>query len=154
LPHLCHPFPRSVFSCAAFNFGPSMWTFKHRDVLNLPFGWCAVQALGVFNAKKGGHLVLWDLKLVVEFPPGALILLPSATVAHSNIPVQAGEEHVSFTQFSAGGLFRHVDNGFQMQEELEQPDPEEYARMIELKVSRWEMGLDLFSTVDELLDSE
>ncbi|KAF7305018.1 hypothetical protein MKEN_01216800 [Mycena kentingensis (nom. inval.)] len=32
------PFRTSVFSSAAFNFGPNAWTFKHRDVLNLPFG--------------------------------------------------------------------------------------------------------------------
>jgi hypothetical protein len=34
---------------------------------------CAVQSLGPFNAAKVGHLVLWDLKIVVEFPAGALI---------------------------------------------------------------------------------
>ncbi|KAJ7680001.1 hypothetical protein B0H14DRAFT_3535987 [Mycena olivaceomarginata] len=110
-PDLKCPFPKSVFACAAFNFG-NVWTFKHRDVCNLPFGWCAVQSLGNFDPHLGGHLVLWDLKLVVEFPAGALILLPSATVAHSNVPVQAGDERVSFTQFTAGGLFRFVDYGF------------------------------------------
>ncbi|KAF8176653.1 hypothetical protein K438DRAFT_1908668 [Mycena galopus ATCC 62051] len=112
-PHLRRPFERSVFFCAAVNFGPNVWTFRHRDVLNLAFGWCAVQALGNFDATKGGHLVLWDLELVVEFPAGALILLPSATIAHSNVPVQPGEERASFTQFSAGGIFRYIDNGFQ-----------------------------------------
>ncbi|KAJ6521651.1 hypothetical protein DFH09DRAFT_1251093 [Mycena vulgaris] len=117
-PHLRRPFARSVFFCAAFNFGPNVWTFRHRDVLNLVFGWCAVQALGNFDHKKGGHLVLWDLKLVVEFPAGALILLPSATIAHSNVPVQKGEERASFTQFSAGGIFRYVDNNFQTIDEF------------------------------------
>ncbi|KAF8179315.1 hypothetical protein K438DRAFT_1769024 [Mycena galopus ATCC 62051] len=69
-PNLKRPFQKLVFSCVAFNFGPNAWTFKHRDVCNLPFGWCSVQALGKFDPRKGGHLVLWDLKLVVEFPPG------------------------------------------------------------------------------------
>ncbi|KAJ7068933.1 hypothetical protein B0H15DRAFT_807364 [Mycena belliarum] len=91
LPHLQRNFEKSIFSCATFNFGPDVWTFKHRDVLNLPFGMCAVQALGPFDPTKGGHLVLWELKLVIEFPPGALILIPSATMTHSNVPVQAGE---------------------------------------------------------------
>ncbi|KAF8144405.1 hypothetical protein K438DRAFT_1910946 [Mycena galopus ATCC 62051] len=118
-PHLRRPFERSVFFCAAVNFGPNVWTYRHRDVLNLAFGWCAVQALGNFDATKGGHLVLWDLKLVVEFPPGALILLPSATIAHSNVPVQLGEERVSFTQFSASGIFRYIDNNFQTVKELQ-----------------------------------
>ncbi|KAJ6557123.1 hypothetical protein B0H10DRAFT_2240920 [Mycena sp. CBHHK59/15] len=60
--------------------------------------------LGVFDHTKGRHLVLRDLKLKVEFPASALILLPSATVAHSNVPVQQGEEQASFTQFNAGEI--------------------------------------------------
>ncbi|KAJ7104639.1 hypothetical protein C8R44DRAFT_631149, partial [Mycena epipterygia] len=153
-PDLRRPFARSVFFCAAFNFGPNVWTFKHRDVLNLAFGWCAVQALGRFDHTKGGHLVLWDLRLVVEFPAGALILLPSATIAHSNVPVQHGEERASFTQFSAGGIFRYLDNGAQTVEELAATDPEGYERLMALKAARWQEGLDLLSTVDELLEEE
>jgi hypothetical protein len=150
-PNLCRPFAHSVFFCAAFNFRPNVWTFRHRDVLNLAFGWCAVQALGAFDHTKGGHLVLWDLKLVVEFPAGALILLPSATIAHSNVPVVPGDQRASFTQFSAGGIFRFVDNRCRTVEELLEEDPEEYQRVMGLKASRWENGLNLFSTMDELL---
>ncbi|KAJ7761278.1 hypothetical protein DFH07DRAFT_740376 [Mycena maculata] len=43
---LRRPFPKSVFASVAFNFGSNVWTFKHRDVCNLPYGWCAVQSLG------------------------------------------------------------------------------------------------------------
>ncbi|KAF7347991.1 hypothetical protein MSAN_01751200 [Mycena sanguinolenta] len=150
LPHLKRPFPQSVFACAAFNFGPRVCTFKQRDVCNLAFGWCAVQALGNFDATKGGHLILWDVKLVVEFPAGALILVPSATIAHSNVPVADSEERISFAQFSAGNLFRYVDNGFRTQEDLVAEDPAEYKRLMGLKDSRWEEGLKLFSTVTEL----
>ncbi|KAJ7038739.1 hypothetical protein C8F04DRAFT_1255661 [Mycena alexandri] len=132
-------FVGSIFFCAAFNFGPNVWTFRHRDVPNLLFGWCAVQALGDFDPAKGGHLVLWDLKL----PLGALILLPSATVAHSNVPVADG----------AGGIFRYLDNGCQTVEELAQNDPEEYDRLTARMAGRWEEGLDLLSTIDELLES-
>ncbi|KAJ7642974.1 hypothetical protein DFH06DRAFT_999373 [Mycena polygramma] len=153
-PNLRRPFGCSIFFCAAFNFGRNVWTFKHRDVLNLAFGWCAVQALGRFNPKKGGHLVLWDLKLVIEFPPGALILLPSATVAHSNVPVQDDEERVSFTQFSAGGIFRYVDNGCQTVSELAQNNPAEYERLMAAKAGRWEEGLNLLSTVDAIAVDE
>ncbi|KAJ6571908.1 hypothetical protein B0H19DRAFT_1209087 [Mycena capillaripes] len=109
-PHLRRTFTKSVFSGAAFNFGPNVWTFKHRDILNLPFG---------------RHLVLWDLMLVIEFPPGALVLILSATLSHSNVPVQPGDKHISFTQFTAA-----------------------------LKETRWEMGMGLFSTVDELFDNK
>ncbi|KAJ7799778.1 hypothetical protein B0H14DRAFT_1703105 [Mycena olivaceomarginata] len=53
-PDLKRQFPKSVFSCAAFNLG-NVWTFKHRDVFNLPLGWCAVQSLGNFDPHLGGH---------------------------------------------------------------------------------------------------
>ncbi|KAJ6471857.1 hypothetical protein DFH09DRAFT_941408 [Mycena vulgaris] len=151
LPHLPCNFARSVFSGATFNFGPHVWTYRHRDVQNLPFGWCAVQAAGDLDATRGGHLILWDLKLVVEFPHGALILLPSATIAHSNVPVAADETRISFTQFTAGGLFRFVDNGLQTEWQLEARDGAEYERVIAAKGARWAMGLGLLSTLDELL---
>lgn len=152
LPDLRKNFDRSIFSCATFNFGGNVWTFKHRDSLNCPFGWCAVQALGNFNPKLGGHLILWDAKLIIEFPHGATILIPSATVAHSNIPVQKGESRVSFTQYCAGGLFRWVDNGFRTEAALSREDPEEYARIVAQKETRWKMGLSLLSSVDDLLE--
>ncbi|KAJ6597736.1 hypothetical protein DFH09DRAFT_849427, partial [Mycena vulgaris] len=60
------------------------------------------------------------------------------------------EERAWFTQFTAGGLMRYVDNGFRTEEELEQQDPAEYARLMELKESHWAMGLGLLSTIDEL----
>ncbi|KAJ7690435.1 hypothetical protein B0H14DRAFT_2420447 [Mycena olivaceomarginata] len=139
------------FLLRQFQFWRNVWTFKHRDILNLAFGWCAIQALGRFDATKGGHLILWDLGLVVEFPAGALILVPSATIAHSNVPVQEGETRTSFTQFSPGGIFRYVDNGFRTVNQLVEEDPAEYERLVDLKEKRWEMGLDLFSTLEELL---
>ncbi|KAJ6522138.1 hypothetical protein DFH09DRAFT_938493, partial [Mycena vulgaris] len=151
-PDLRRPFTHSAFFCTAFNFGRNVWTFKHRDTLNLAYGWCAVQALGNFDPKHGGHLVLWDLNLVVEFPPGALILIPSATIAHSNVPVRDDEERVSFTQFSVGGIFRYVDNGCRTEKQLEEEDPEQYAQLMELKAGRWEEGLNMYSTIDELLN--
>ncbi|KAJ7829965.1 hypothetical protein B0H14DRAFT_2593601 [Mycena olivaceomarginata] len=153
LPNLQRPFPKSVFASVAFNFG-NVWTFKHRDVCNLPFGWCAVQSLGRFDPTLGGHLILWDLNMVIEFPAGALILLPSATIAHSNVPVQDGDERISFTQFSAGGLFRYVDYGCRTREELAKEDPEEYARQMALRDTRWATGLAMFSTLDELVSCE
>ncbi|KAJ7818846.1 hypothetical protein B0H14DRAFT_2372927 [Mycena olivaceomarginata] len=150
-PHLRRPFDHSVFFCANFNFGRNVWMFKHRDILNLVFGWCAIQVLGRFDATKGGHLILWDLGLVVEFLAGALILVPSATIAHSNVPVQEDETHISFTQFSPGSIFRYVDNGFWTVNQLAEEDPAEYQRLVDLKEKRWEMGLDLLSTLEELL---
>lgn len=97
--------------------------------------------------------MLWDLKLVVEFPPGATILIPSATVRHSNTAIRKGETRYSFTQYAAGGLFRWVDHGYQTERvrmegwsaEQEEQDTAEGER-------RWEEGIKLFSTLDELRD--
>ncbi|KAL7278561.1 hypothetical protein ACG7TL_007560 [Trametes sanguinea] len=58
-------FVNSVFASATFNLGPQTVAYTHTDHLNLPAGLCAITALGSFNADAGGHLVLWDLKLVV-----------------------------------------------------------------------------------------
>lgn len=69
-------------------------------------------AIGKFNDKLGGHLVLWDLRLVIRFPPGSLIILPSALIEHSNTPIAEDETRMSVTQYSAAGLFRWVHNGF------------------------------------------
>ncbi|KAJ7164846.1 hypothetical protein C8R43DRAFT_1122726 [Mycena crocata] len=113
-PALKHNFERkySAFAAATLNFGPRTVTLPHIDALNLAWGWCAITALGFFNPDAGGHLVLWDLKLIIRFPPGSTILIPSAILRHSNIPIQPGESRYSFTQFTAAGLFRWVDNGF------------------------------------------
>lgn len=113
---------------------------------------CAIQSLGPFDPKFGGHLILWDLRLVIEFPPGATILIPSATLTHSNIPVRDGESRVSFTQYTSGAIFRYVDNGFRLEDVLAVEDRVEYERICELKKTWWKMGLGLLSTIDELLE--
>ena len=60
--------------CATFNFGPSTVSFIHTDPGNLPYGWCPITSLGPFDPKCGGHLILWDLQLVIKFPPGGAVL--------------------------------------------------------------------------------
>ncbi|KAJ7826485.1 hypothetical protein B0H14DRAFT_2368147, partial [Mycena olivaceomarginata] len=98
-------FVDSVFSACTFNFGPRVICASHLDFANLSWGWCAVTALGDFDPNLGGHLILWDLRLVIRFPPGSTILLPSAIVRHSNVPIQAHERRSSFAQYTAAGLF-------------------------------------------------
>ncbi|KAJ7348101.1 hypothetical protein DFH08DRAFT_960452 [Mycena albidolilacea] len=96
---------------------PRTCALGHRDFANLAFGLCAITALGDFNYKMGGHLVLWDCKLVIEFPPGCTILIPSAAIYHSNIPIGHKEHRYSFTQYTAGGLFRWVEHDFKTEED-------------------------------------
>ncbi len=114
-PHLRFNFEKNVFAAATFNLGPRAVSRIHLDDKNLAAGWCAIMALGDYDYKKGGHIVLWDLKLVIEFPPGTVIFIPSALLRHSNTTIGEGEDRMSFTQFTPGGLFRWVDCGFQTQ---------------------------------------
>lgn len=105
-------FRRGVFAATTFNMGPKTRTHRHRDHLNLAYGWCAITALGDFDSSQGGHLVLWDLHLVIQFTPGSTIFIPSALLEHSNLAINGHESRMSFTQYSAAGLFRWVEYGF------------------------------------------
>ncbi|KIY48272.1 hypothetical protein FISHEDRAFT_43656 [Fistulina hepatica ATCC 64428] len=148
---LVRNFVASVWAAVAFNFGPQTVTYRHRDSHNIPYGWCAITALGTFNYLLGGHLVLWDLKLVIQFPPGSTILLPSAIVEHSNTSIGLHETRYSITQFSAGGLFRWVDQGFQSQGRFfETLNKQEHDAYMAGRTHHWANGLKYFSTLDEL----
>ncbi|SJK99871.1 uncharacterized protein ARMOST_03182 [Armillaria ostoyae] len=116
--HLLHH-DHSIFASFILNVG-GVTTRCHHDHLNLGPGACPVFAVGNFDPTKGGHLVLWDLKLVIEFPSGSLIIIPSALLEHSNIPISQDETCHSFTQYSAMGLFQWVDNGYRTDKDLEE----------------------------------
>ncbi|KAJ7695826.1 hypothetical protein B0H14DRAFT_3529964 [Mycena olivaceomarginata] len=144
-PHLTRNWERSVFSQAAFNFGRARGPLSTRHPQS-PVRHVRGAGPRRLRPQEGRPLILWELKLVIEFPPGALILIPSTTITHSNLPVGPAEHRASFTQYTGGGLFRYVDNGFRTERELTEEDPDEYARVCEQKAGRWEMGLGLLST--------
>lgn len=145
-------FDKSVFAAATVNFGPRVCAHKHRDMLNLAFGWCAITALGNFDHTVGGHLILWEAKLIVEFPAGSTYLIPSSCMTHSNTPTQEGEYRASFTQYTAGGVFRWVENGFETDQVIQAKDKDRYDHIMKGRKKRWELGLDLFSTLSQLLE--
>lgn len=138
MPHLIKNFAKGVFAAATFNFGRYVVTRIHVDHLNLAFGWCAIAALGNYDPTKGGHIVLWDLRIVVEFPPGSTILLASGCMQHSNVAIQAHETRKSFTQYSAGGIFRWVAWGFKGWKQLDYLSQQ---KSIVERSERWESRL-------------
>ena len=140
------PFPNSVFAATTFNCGRRVATLPHTDAHNYAPGWCAIMALGDFDARLGGHLVLWDLKLMIEFPTGAVIFLPSAILRHSNTAVRMGESRMSFTQFSPGGLWRWTECGFQTQADFHRQG----GQFAVDGTMRWLDGLARFSTHAQL----
>ncbi|KAI9069928.1 hypothetical protein FKP32DRAFT_1558742, partial [Trametes sanguinea] len=152
LPSLRPNFVNSVYPAATFNFGPRTVSFPHTDSANAPFNFCHIAALGRFNPKAGGHMVLLDYRIVIEFPPGSSILIPSAIVRHGNTAIQPGEVRQSFTQYCAGGLLRWVDAGFRSQAEFAQNDPAGKARFDREADIRVTKGLGMFSTYDSLIE--
>jgi hypothetical protein len=154
LPALRQPYDKSiwVYPSRSFNLGPQTTSSPHKDVTNLALSWCSIMAIGNFDPKLGGHLVLKELGLVVEFPPSSTILIPSALITHYNTPVKDNETRFSIVQYVAGGLFRWAANGFktdkawrdkataEMKEQRERDDAE-----------RWEIFLDMFMKYEELI---
>ncbi|KAI0753282.1 hypothetical protein C8Q80DRAFT_1096058, partial [Daedaleopsis nitida] len=105
-------FTNNVFACATLNVGPRTVTTLHYDHLNIPFGLCAITALSHFNPKTGRQIMLEELQTIIEFPAGSTIEILSAIVKHSNLPIGDNEVRYSFTQYTAGGLFRWWECGF------------------------------------------
>lgn len=141
---LAFPFADSLPS-AAFNLGPRTVCTPHRDAKNLSFGICCITALGSFDPATGGHLVLEELQLVVEFPPGATALIPSAVVMHSNTDIQEGETRYSFTQYASGSLFSYVNNGMRTTKDVMLTLPAEAkAEWRREGRERWSRGLAMF----------
>ncbi|TFK80666.1 hypothetical protein K466DRAFT_503500, partial [Polyporus arcularius HHB13444] len=141
-PHVRRNFVNSVFAGVTFNLGPRAYTVPHTDHLNIPTGWCAVVALGDFNPDEGGHLILWDLNLLIRFPRGAIIFLPSALLVHSNTIVPEGQRRYSLTQYTAGGLTRWVECGFRSQKDFLAGG----GQFTRTSQQRWEEGLSRFPT--------
>ncbi|KDQ49816.1 hypothetical protein JAAARDRAFT_110889, partial [Jaapia argillacea MUCL 33604] len=95
------------------NLGPHSVTKEHVDMGNYAAGACPITALGSYDPTKGSHMVLWDLKLIIKFPPGSTIILPSSTLRHGNTTIQPHERQYSFTQYVSGVIFHWFDYGFQ-----------------------------------------
>ncbi len=144
------PFANSVFPATTFNLGPKVETYMHYDYKNKTEGWISITALGRFDPKKGGHLILKELGLVIEFPPGSTILFPSAIIQHGNTPIQNGETRMSLTQFAAGGLFRYVDNGFRTEEYIKLHDPQGWREILRRRTSSWARAVQGYSNYLEL----
>jgi hypothetical protein len=111
-PGLVWNFNNSIYPTATVNFGPQTVCYDHLNFANKAASWCHITATGTYDYKKGGHLVLFDIDKIIEFPPGSHILILSAVMHHGNTPIQPHEKRMGFTQYVAGALFRWVDNKF------------------------------------------
>lgn len=149
-PHLRHIFRGSLYPAISLNFGPATVTVPHKDTGNIAGGMCVVQSGGNYDPKIGGHLYLTQLKVVVEFPPGATMAIPSATVEHGNVGIREGETRTSVTQYMAGGLFRWVDYGYRTWKVLLAKCPARAEKISSEGAKRWREAVERFSKVGEL----
>jgi len=151
-PHLTHNFSNSIFPAASFNCGPRTVSLEHTDHSNLSHGLCALTALGDYDHTLGGHLILFGLKLAVQFPVGSTILIPSGCMGHGNTPISEGEVRLSIAQYAAGGLFRWVAYGFQSAKSLlKTAAGRQLKNMIDKGAGeRWREGLAMFSSMGGL----
>ncbi|KAJ7278654.1 hypothetical protein C8J57DRAFT_1221496 [Mycena rebaudengoi] len=107
-----YPCRSSLYPIATFDFGRVPWTAADTSEdcpwVAFPVNddeagtWNVLTALGKFNHHKGGHIILWDLGLVTEFPQA----LP-----FSSPVVLFGETRYSLLQRTAGGISRWLFNG-------------------------------------------
>ncbi|KAJ7914035.1 hypothetical protein B0H13DRAFT_1608019, partial [Mycena leptocephala] len=145
-PNMLSGLKKFVFASITLNLGPRTVTFPHLDLGNLAWGWCIITALGRFNFRKGGHLILWDLKRVIEFPPGTSIAIPSAIFRHSNVSIATHESRASIVQYTGANIFRWVENDFHTDTQLSSAG-RRAARAHDK--TRFQEGIKLWSTADE-----
>ena len=151
-PGLVWNFNNSIYPTATVNFGPQTVCYDHLDFANKAAGWCHITAMGPYDYKKGGHLVLFDIDKIIEFPPGSHILIPSAVMRHGNTPIQPHEKRMGFTQYAAGALFRWVDNGFRRAEDVQGADKGLKQKLDAEAPTRFKHLLSLFSKLEDLAD--
>ncbi|KAJ7128206.1 hypothetical protein C8R43DRAFT_836004, partial [Mycena crocata] len=73
--------------------------------------WSVLHALGKYKSPSGGHVIFWDLGLVVAFPAGASILIPTGLIWYSFVKVREGETRYSILQYAGSGIGRWFQNG-------------------------------------------
>lgn len=149
-PKLRHIFKGGCWPAMSANFPPNAYTRSHTDTGNKANGMCPIFSLGDFDPTNGGQLVLPDLKLIIEFPPGSLIFIPSATLLHGNIPVREGESRTSWTQYAAGGLFRWMRYGGCSWETLKKSNKKLAEEELARRGSNWQEAVRHFPTVESL----
>lgn len=136
---------KSPYAATTVNMKGEVICDDHTDSANLPFGWCRITPFGPFNYRRGGHMVLWDLGIAIEFPPGTTIYIPSALLVHSNLLIGEGEKRYSITSYSGGGLFRWIWNGGQTDEHWEEEATEEEIAQREwFRDTAWDTAMQYF----------
>lgn len=137
------------FAAHTLNLGPYVRCWFHRDSRNFILGICPVVAFGDFNHETSGHFIMVEPRIVLEFRPGDVLLMMSAIITHGTAPLRRGETRMSWTCFTAGGLFRwHAAEGRLVSELTEQEHAGYLKRSEDLFAEAWHA----LHTLEELRD--
>ncbi|KAJ6503463.1 hypothetical protein C8R47DRAFT_969210 [Mycena vitilis] len=142
-----------AYSAAEFDLGDmgSAPRLQDRDLLH---GWRALTALGNYDSRYGGDIILWDDGFIIRFPPGATILLPAAIMRYSFVNVRPGEKQYAFSQYSPGGLYRYITNGYVNDATFENDaGPREMEAVKRARGRRFEAAMKMYSTIDEFVNT-
>jgi hypothetical protein len=84
-------------SSVSYDFGPGMSFLQSECVLDqtLAGGLYAVTSGGSFDYLKGGHFVLKQAGLVLQFPPLTTLILSPTLTRWARLPVNDGEWRIS-----------------------------------------------------------
>ncbi|KAJ3913716.1 hypothetical protein F5877DRAFT_51850 [Lentinula edodes] len=136
-------FKDCCYAASQLNFSRAA-TDPHLDFMNAFFLCCSIWNGGRFDYKRGGQFIMWSLGIVVEFPPGAGILVPSASVTHANVPIGPEEHRHSVTFFTAARILCWYFNGFmndnQFLAQASEMQREDWGRY---RADLWKFGLDM-----------
>lgn len=94
------------FAAHAFNLGPYVECWFHRDARNFILGVCPVLVMGNFDHRTSAQFIMVEARLILELRPGDLLLLMSSVITHGTAPLREGERRLSWTCWTAGGIFR------------------------------------------------
>ncbi|KAJ7236958.1 hypothetical protein C8J57DRAFT_1529749 [Mycena rebaudengoi] len=130
--------PISPFTTVEYDFGGSTSPLRYHE-RDLFYAWRSVTSLGVYDSRHGGHLILWDLRRIILFPPGSTFLFPGALIRYSFVAIEERtERQFLLTQYSDAGHYRYLANGFSPKASVEPSQK-----------SRVDAAVQLYSYVDD-----
>lgn len=107
-PSLHRVFPDSVFCATTLSHSnsadPAITCPDREGIFSLTTG-------GSYDYHHGGHLVVSNHDLVIEFPPCSTILFSSTSVTLNWLPVSPGETRGFMTQFTESKTLTNVHRG-------------------------------------------
>ena len=146
MPDLQRIVSKSVFPTASFDFRNG----RPCHASDGQAGWCSLTAGGDFDPHTGGHLFLPQARLIVEFPPGATVLIPS-TLVYGIVPVPRGQTRYTFAQYTPVDVVRYIDNGYRTRRDVFRETTSDLTRDDASKsLMRLQDDLKLLSCFDEL----